>query len=232
MSGRSATWTGARLRLLGGFGLDVDEQLPAVPPPAVQRLVAFLALAGPTSRALLAGRLWPDRVEQQAQACLRSALYRAHQACPVIAASDGVVQLDACVSVDVFRLRTWSRAAVQDPANAPMADDELLCGILLPGWYDEWVVVEREYLIQLRAQALEAVARRLADEGSFAQALDLAYAVLRSEPWRETAHRTVVKVLLAQGNRSAALRHASLFHLAPEVTSGTRASGCDVLESS
>ncbi len=223
-----------RLQLLGGFGLEVGGQLSEPPPRSVQRLIAFLALAGPTSRVSIAGILWPDRGDGQAQACLRSALYRAHSGARVIAACNGTLRLDETVSLDVARLRAWCREAVIDAGRvmAQFPEDAYLHGILLPGWYDEWVVVEREYLIQVRAQALEMVAHELVRRGSFAQALELTYAVLRWEPWRETAHRAVVDVLLAQGNKSAALRHERLFQVLPAVTEATRAGGCDAPGSS
>jgi DNA-binding SARP family transcriptional activator len=89
--------------------------------------------------------------------------------------------------------------------------DAALLGELLPGWYDDWVLLERERLRQLRMQALEAVAARLAFLGRHCEALEAAYAAVRAEPLRESAHRTVVRVHLAQGNLAEALRAYDFF---------------------
>ena len=48
--------------------------------------------------------------------------------------------------------------------------DELVAGDLLPGWYDEWVVAEREHFRQLRLHALEELCEELTDEGGFGEA--------------------------------------------------------------
>jgi DNA-binding SARP family transcriptional activator len=60
-------------------------------------------------------------------------------------------------------------------------------------------------------QALEAVAARLAFLGRHCEALEAAYAAVRADPLRESAHRTVVRVHLAQGNLAEALRAYEFF---------------------
>jgi hypothetical protein len=58
-------------------------------------------------------------------------------------------------------------------------------GELLPGWYDDWVMFERERLRQLQLHALETMAHRLAKEHRYADAVDVALAAVRLEPLRE-----------------------------------------------
>ena len=127
--------------------------------------------------------------------------------------SGSTLRLAADVRVDVRDLDDWARRAI---APAPGADDvpvpdAALLGDLLPGWYDDWVLLERERLRQLRMQALEAVAARLALLGRHGEALEVAYAAVRAEPLRESAHRTVVRVHLAEGNMAEAIRAYWLF---------------------
>jgi DNA-binding SARP family transcriptional activator len=86
----------------------------------------------------------------------------------------------------------------------------LLDGDLLPGWYDDWVLFERERLRQLRLHALETLALALAAEGRFAAAVEAGLAAIRTEPLRESAHRVVVRVHLAEGNLTEALRQYEL----------------------
>ena len=55
-------------------------------------------------------------------------------------------------------------------------------GELLPGWYDEWVTVERERYRQLRLHALEEVCDRLLRHGQYPQALMVVLAAVSGEP--------------------------------------------------
>ncbi|MCV2487810.1 SARP family transcriptional regulator [Geodermatophilus sp. YIM 151500] len=202
-----------RIGLLDGFTLQpcgrpggaAVEDLPH----GVQRLVALLGLVGRPTRTAVAGSLWPDVPEEQAHGSLRSALWRLQKVVPgLVEVSGGALALAAGVRVDVRELAEWARA-VLDPGT-PL--DDLLVpdvgprGELLPGWYDDWVIVERERLRQLRMHALEALAGRLADGGRYGEAVQAAYAAVRAEPLRESAHRAVVRVHLAEGNLAEALR--------------------------
>jgi DNA-binding SARP family transcriptional activator len=84
-------------------------------------------------------------------------------------------------------------------------------GELLPSWYDDWVLLEREGLGQLRLHALEALADKLAAAARYAEAVQAAYAAVRIEPLRESAQRAVVRVHLAEGNVCEAVRAYEFF---------------------
>jgi DNA-binding SARP family transcriptional activator len=111
------------------------------------------------------------------------------------------------VQVDVRELARWARR-VRDPESCL---DELsrtdlrLGGELLPGWSDDWVLLERERLRQLLMHALEALADRLAAAGCCGEAVEAAYAAVHLEPLRGSAHRTLVRVHLAEGNAREAI---------------------------
>jgi DNA-binding SARP family transcriptional activator len=117
--------------------------------------------------------------------------------------------------VDVRELTEWARR-VRNPESCiediAVPDDGLL-GDLLPGWYDDWVLLERERLRQVRTHALEQVGVRFAAAGRHVEALEAAYAAVRGEPLRESAHRTVVRVHLAEGNVADALRAYERFRV-------------------
>jgi DNA-binding SARP family transcriptional activator len=201
-----------RITLLDGFALEVDgpstgrrEDLPR----GVQRLVAHLCLFSRPPRAAIAGNLWPDVPEEQAHGSLRSALWRLHKVAPgLVEVSGHSLSLADGVRVDVRELSDWARR-VRDPDCAldeVEVPDAGLRGELLPGWYDDWVLLERERLRQLRMHALELAADRLSAAGRFGEALQAAYAAVRAEPLRESAHRAVIRVHLAEGNAVEALR--------------------------
>ena len=86
-----------------------------------------------------------------------------------------------------------------------------LCGDLLPGWYDDWIVLERERFRQLRLRALDTLCERLAEAGCLDAALEAGLAAVAGEPLRESSHRAVVRVHLADGNVAEAIRQYRLY---------------------
>ena len=210
----------ARVTLLDGFGIHLDETVSPTGvgelPPGVQRLVAHVCLAGRPPRSAIAGHLWPDVSENHAHGSLRSALWRLHKVAPGLVDVNGSsLALADGVHVDVRELGDWARR-VRDPhcrLNELEVPDAGLRGELLPGWYDDWVLLERERIRQLRMHALEHVATRLTAAGRYGDALQVAYAAVGAEPLRESAHRTVVRVHLAEGNLVEALRAYEQFRI-------------------
>jgi DNA-binding SARP family transcriptional activator len=200
-----------RVGLLDGFTLRLGRKGPGSPveeiPQGLQRLVAHLGLCTRRARPAIAGQLWPDVPERQAQGSLRSALWRVHKLAPgLVTAAGGTLSLASDVRVDVQEFRAWARSAI-DPCSRieEIAPSEGSRGELLPGWYDDWVLLERERLRQLRMHAFEALAEKLAAAGRFAEAVEAAYAAVQAEPLRESAHRTLVRVHLAEGNTTEAV---------------------------
>jgi DNA-binding SARP family transcriptional activator len=213
---RPAEAAGVELVLLGGWrmrtaGVDVDVDVGL--PPSVQRVVTYLALVGPTSRSVLAARLWPDLPPDRALHSLRSALHRLERPCPgMVLRGSGTVRLTPAVQVDVTRVVNWARAVLAAPGvPGPQPPPDLFREELLPGWFDEWVVLERDFFQQLRLRALEQYAEQLHRQKRVGQALEVAYCVIRADPLRESAHRVVVAMHLAEGNLAAALRHFERF---------------------
>jgi DNA-binding SARP family transcriptional activator len=204
--------------LLDGFALEVRQSGNVTVlddlPRGAQRLIAHLGLCGRPGRGAIAGHLWPDVPENHAQGSLRSALWRVQKVVPgLVEVSGGALGLAAGVRVDVREFTDWARR-VMDPlagVDAGSTPDVALRGELLPGWYDDWVLLERERLRQLRMHALEALADKLAAAGRCGEALQAAYAAVRTEPLRESAHRAVVRVHLAEGNTAEAVRAYTAF---------------------
>lgn len=207
------TSPGTRVGLLDGFALErgVGGVQTAVDdlPRCAQRLIAHLGLCGRPARAAVAGQLWPDVPEDHAHGSLRSALWRVQKVVPgLVEVSGGALGLAGGVSVDVRELKDWARRALDPNAAVDrlMAPELALRGELLPGWYDDWVLLERERLRQLRLHALEVLAGKLAAARRYGEAVQAAYAAVRTEPLRESAHRAVVRVHLAEGNLVEAVR--------------------------
>lgn len=199
-----------RLRLLHGFELHCGGQRVQLPLGS-QRLVAFLALHNrPLLRVYVAGMLWIDASEERSHANLRSALWRLRQTGHfVVDATPSHLRLGDGVEVDVHRVLALSRGLLRDPSVDEL--DGELGADLLPDWYDDWLEIERERLRQLRLHALEAVAERLLRDGRYGEAVEAGLAAVESEPLRESAHRVLVKVYLAEGNWSDALRQYRVY---------------------
>ena len=156
-----------KVSVLGGFQLWWSGSVQVGIPRASQRLLAFLAIrGGVTSRAAVAGTLWPDATETHACSNLRSALARLNRPCrKTLQVSKLELGLAEGVTVDIRRAQRLARRLL-DPAVTPEQSDlspaaiVILSGDLLPGWYDDWVLVEAEDWRQLRLHALETLAGR------------------------------------------------------------------------
>ncbi|HET6856094.1 MAG TPA: transcriptional regulator, partial [Streptomyces sp.] len=179
------------LGLLSGFRLTAGGAGTSVVRGA-QRLIALLALQnGPLSRAYVADALWPGARPDRAGANLRSCLWRVHRSCgELVVASAEQLALAEGVAVDVRDAtrrahRLLDRADCEDCLTAETLDE--LSADLLPHWYDEWVLVEREQFHQLRLHALEAMSERLAAAGRHGAAVDAGLAAVRAEALRESS---------------------------------------------
>jgi DNA-binding SARP family transcriptional activator len=202
-----------RLRLLGGFGLTCDGE-PLALPLGAQRLIAFLALRDRSvQRVYVAGTLWLDTTEARSCANLRSALWRVRQyGCDVVRATGLDLRLDPVVRVDVAEAVGGAhRLLARAPAPGDLELAPVFMGDLLPDWYDDWVQSERERFRQLRLHALEALAERLIDAGRFGEAADACLAAVGADPLRESAYRVLIRLHLAEGNWSEAIRQYNLF---------------------
>jgi DNA-binding SARP family transcriptional activator len=211
VTGQSAGDRSVRLCLLGRWQLDGcpgGDSLGAT----ARRLIALLALRGPMTRPQLAGTLWGDIDDAAAGARLRTTLWRFGTARTLLDEDAGTLALAATVSVDVNQLRAGALALDLELAlGDPLGPDDPV-GLatfeadLLPGWYDDWLVVDRERIRQLRLHALEALATRRIRDGRYAAALDAGLAAVRADPLRESAHRCVIVAHAAEGNLAEAMR--------------------------
>lgn len=200
---------GLTLGLLGAWCLDdgVDE----VPTSStMRRLLALLALQGPTHRFAAAALLWPDSESRRATGSMRELLWRTRQAHPgLLAVGRDTIALARTVRVDVRTLRAGvDQLHRRSARSAEPADDVVdLCtaGELLPGWSEPWVETEREQLRQLQQLGLELVAAQHLAHHRPAAALPVALAAAAAEPLRESAQRMVVRAHLAMGNYSQAV---------------------------
>jgi DNA-binding SARP family transcriptional activator len=196
------------LSLIGGFSLSCrgeDLRLPG----RVQRLVAFLALQErPVPRRRVAFALWPDATEVHAHGSLRASLFRLRSGCPEGVLRDGdELDLGSDVNVDVHRALVLAAHAGAADGDGEELEALLHGGELLPDWYDDWVLIERERFHELRGHALESLSEAHLRAGAVARARKAALAAVHADPLRESSRRALIRAHLADGNHADAVSH-------------------------
>ncbi len=194
------------LTLFGCWRLRVSGQ-PVELGHREQRLIALLALRGRRARPHVAGTLWPDTTEERALTSLRAAVLRSRRAVTgLLDAGRSTVALGPQVNVDVHALlRCASEIGHGWQAGASETLTLLSRGDLLPGWYEDWVLFEKEQLQHLRLRALEFLALSELGRGNHDLALSAAQQAITIEPLRESAQSIVIRAHLLAGNPSAAI---------------------------
>lgn len=191
-----------QLQLLDSFQLSDRREPVQVPRPA-QRLLAYLALrARPVGRRAAAGALWADLSEQQGLARLRSTLWRL----PTVAGNQLVLTRQSRLSL-APEVQVDVQVAQQDGQLDDLdLDLDRLSSDVLPDWEEDWVEVERERFRQVRLHLLERLAQRASERQHYDRALQAALTAVAGDPLRESAHRQVMTIHLAEQNPAEALR--------------------------
>ena len=211
-----------RLKLLGGLALEGPDGLPVrLPTRKSALLLAALALVGDKGlrRDALAELLWPDRSEPQARSSLRQSLTAVRHALDDagtdlhLEAEGDTVRLcgpDERIDVRAFD-RLADSASAQDQARAcGLYAGEPMEGVALDPPADRWFGGYAA-AFQRRALALVEALSRKAGEGEAAQACEaLAHRLLDRDPAAEEAHRALIRIMLARGQRNVARRQLEL----------------------
>lgn len=215
------------LRLLGALQVRVDGVERGIAARKHRALVAGLALRrGSRTREQVIADLWPESDEERGRQNLRHALYRIRAAlgADLIAAAGDALRLADGVGVDVWEF---------EHAIASGADDDLAHALELytgdlatevEGVEGEGERVRLRGLVAAAGETLAA--RRLAADAR--EALAIARRVIEIDPYREEAHRLLLRALAATGDLAGAAIHyrrlASLLRdeLGVEPSSDTR----------
>ncbi len=151
-----------KVALLGQYDLRLEEQPVELASRPAQALLAYLLLNRTVrhQRARLAGLLWPDYLESSARQSLRNALWQLRQAI----GEEYLLADKASLAFNTRAPHTLDVAILEDETavndlDALIHTVSVYKGELLPGFYEDWVLLERERLQALyerRAQALLA----------------------------------------------------------------------------
>jgi DNA-binding SARP family transcriptional activator len=73
----------------------------------------------------------------------------------------------------------------------------------MAGVYEDWAEERRGFFAEQHSRVLNALAKIAFSDKSWSSALKFAGEILRKDPFREDAHRLMMKVYAAQGKRSS-----------------------------
>lgn len=196
-----------QVHLLGRFEVRLDGEPIHLSSRPAQALLAYLLLnpevAHPRER--LAGVLWPDSSEANARSNLRQALWRLRQAIGsgYLAADRKTVSLNA--DADIWSDVAALQADLPDDASADAWMEALSFygGDLLPGFYEDWVALERERLQALFGRRMQRLLQGLLQESRWDEALDWAESWIALGQVPEPAYRALMSAHAARGDMAA-----------------------------
>jgi predicted ATPase/DNA-binding SARP family transcriptional activator len=159
------------VRLLGQFKVSLDGEIIEITSRPAQSLFAYLILNPGTAhrREKLAGLLWPDSSESNARNNLRQALWRVRKAIGEEGdAGEGFILADSFTLAFNPQSDYWldAKTLEMDLPHDWSTEDlieiiSLYEGELLPGFYDDWVVLERERLQAGFERKMQSLMERL-----------------------------------------------------------------------
>ena len=196
-------------RLLGAFQIQSGKKSVSLTSRQAQSLFAFLVLNAGTSfrREKLAGQLWPESTEESARDYLRHALWRIRKAlqeassAAYLKSDDLTIAFDASADywLDVAQIREVSEQA---SAEELMEALSAYSGELLPGFYDEWVVLERQHLQGTYERKVERLLESLQEAGRWDEVLEWGEKWIALGQRPEAAYRCLMSAHAAKGDLS------------------------------
>ena len=189
--------------------LNHDKKLINISSRPAQSLFSYLILSAGNShrREKLAGLLWPDSLEETARDNLRHALWRIRKALPSTAENEYLLADDLAIAFNPSA-EYWFDAAELEKLSETASADELIAvlseyqGELLPGFYDEWVVLEREHLYSIFEHHMARLMSLLQDEKRWLDILDWAERWIKLGQKPEPAYRALMSAHAAKGDMS------------------------------
>jgi len=168
----------------------------------------------------LAELFWPDSDVEACRTNLRVALLSLHRqleppgtpAGSVLMCQRTCVQLNPqVITTDVADFEAALQAAwlEDDPIQQAHYLSEALNlyrGVLLPGFYEEWVLTERDRLADAHVGALKQLIAILEKAGDLNRAVEYAHQAVVADPLREEIHLDLMRLYAATGRPAAALR--------------------------
>jgi DNA-binding SARP family transcriptional activator len=216
-----------RLFLFGSPRIEYQGAVVQVERRKGLALAAYLALAErPQSRDTLAALLWPDLNQQHARAALRSTLPVLTTRFPqrwlngdrmTIRLNRDAIWVDVRSFLDLVtqsRLHNHGFETICAECVSLLEEavslyrDDFLADFTLPNnvEYDHWQVAQGEWLRREFSGILHHLSRYYAEQSAYDQAITHARRWVALDPLHEPAHRMLIRLFAASGQRAEALR--------------------------
>ena len=197
------------VRLLGRFDIQYKMKPVLISSRPAQSLFAYLILNAGTShrREKLAGLLWPDSLEETARENLRHALWRLRKAFPSSSKNNYLLVDDMSITFNASS-EYWLDAAELKNLSEKVDADELIArlseyqGGLLPGFYEEWVLLEREHLYSIFEHHMARLLALLEKEKRWLEIMDWGERWIKLGQKPEPAYRALMAAHAAKGDMS------------------------------
>lgn len=210
-----------QFQLLGAPNVNCNGQPLTFPRRKALALLAYLALTGrPHTREALAALVAGDAGAGETRSLRNELALLGALLGPCLSierhairlAPGAPLEVDALAFAETARRALTSRdAAVAAEAVARYRGD-LLEGFSLrdaPG-FEEWLLLEREHYYALLVETLALQLELACERGEVETAIIAGRRLLRLEPWRESVHAQLMRLLAAAGRRGEAL--AQFYH--------------------
>ena len=192
--------------LLGKFEVKLEGKPVEITSRPAQSLLAYLILNAPKSyrREKLAGLLWPNSDDTNARNNLRQALWRLRQELGeeyflTDRSSVGFnPQSDYRLDADLLQNGLDEVTPVEIIIQAVAAYD----GQLLPGFYDEWVMLEQERLQAIYEDRMQLLLARLVEESRWRETREWAERWIAQGQVPEPAYRALMMAAAGLGDQA------------------------------
>jgi predicted ATPase/DNA-binding SARP family transcriptional activator len=197
------------VRLIGRFEVRWESKTVTLSTRAAQSLFAYLILTAGTlhRREKLAGMLWPEESDQKARTFLRNELWRIRKALTPTANVEHLIADNLTVGFNPSSAYQLDAAAVQNLNDTAPADELINAlsnyhGELLPGFYEDWVVLEREHLQVLFEQKIARLLEMLEKDQRWNDILEWAERWISLAQAPEAAYRALMVAYDALGDHA------------------------------
>ena len=204
-----------QIRLLGQFDIRLDGKRVLIPSRPGQSLLAYLALSAgtPHRREILAGILWPDFSDDNARKNLRHELWRIRKSISTQQSTPVDYLLAEEFTIAFNRQADYWLDAAQIERTEPNLQSltsnlSLYQGELLPGFYEDWVMLERERIQTVFDSKMEQLVAQLIAAERWTAVQEQAERWLSLGNTLEPAYRAL---MLAHGVRGDMARVSSVY---------------------
>ena len=195
--------------MLGKFEVKRNRKPVTISSRPAQSLFAYLILSAGTlhRREKLAGMLWPDSLEDTAREKLRHALWRIRKALPSEPNTEYLLTDDLSIAFNASA-EYWLDLSSLDKLDEDASTDEIISvlsayqGELLPGFYDEWVMLEREHINSVFEKKMARLMSLLQEEKRWLDILDWGERWIKLGQKPEAAYRALMTAHAAKGDMS------------------------------